>query len=189
MSKYSIPILLGTTRRDNQSARVARYLHDRISSIEDINSTLLDLGKSDFPLLVDRVSNNNPITNQLEEWTKIIQSADGIVIVSPEYKSGYPGSLKNFLDYLPPGVFRYKPIGISTVSSGIYAGTSCLQQLRQVVIAMAGMVIPDRFQVGTVQSAFNEQNEMISEQQNKVAHKFIDEMIKYTRILTPLKNK
>jgi len=186
MSILTIPIILGTTRKDNQSAQVAIHLQKRFHDIDNVEAPLLDLGLSDFPLLVDRVTEENPITPMLAEWTSILKNANGVIIVSPEYKSGYPGSLKNFIDYLPPGIFRYKPIGISTVSSGIYAGTSCLQQLRQVVISMSGLVIPDRFQVGTVQSAFSPENELISAQLHKTCEKFITEMISYTHNLSQM---
>ncbi len=145
MSLYSIPILLGTTRANNQSAQVAKFLQNQFLKYKQIDTPLLDLATSDFPLLTERVSIENEISPMLTKWTSIIQQSNGVIIVSPEYKSGYPGSLKNFLDYLPPGILRYKPIGISTVSSGIYAGTSCLQQLRHVVIGMAGIVIPRSF--------------------------------------------
>lgn len=188
MSTYSIPIILGTARKDNQSSQVANYLYTRLSNIENIQTTVLDLGQSDFPILTERVTDDNPITLTLKQWTSILENANGIIIVTPEYKSGYPGSLKNLLDFLPAGIFRYKPIGISTVSSGVYAGTSCLQQLRQVIIGMAGLVIPDRFQVGNVQKAFNVLNELESDMQAKVADKFISEMVKYTQNLTHLQN-
>ena len=188
MTTYSIPILLGTTRKDNQSSQVANYLYTKLSKIENIQTTLLDLGESDFPLLTERVTDENPITDMLNQWTSTLQNANGIIIVSPEYKSGYPGSLKNLLDYLPAGVFRYKPIGICTVSEGVYAGTSCLQQLRQVIIGMAGLVIPDRFQVGNVQNAFISLNEPESEIQAKTADKFIMELVKYTQNLTRMQN-
>jgi len=188
MPTYTIPIILGTTRKDNQSSKVANYLLNQLSNIDAVETRLLDLGRSDFPLLVDRVTPENQITPLLEEWTKILREANGVIIVAPEYKSGYPGSLKNFLDYLPPGIFRYKPIGISTVSSGIYAGTSCLQQLRQVVIGMAGMIVPDRFQVGNVQTAFNADIELVDDKQIKIAKKFISEVIKYTSVFTTIQN-
>ena len=43
--------------------------------------------------------------------------ADALIIVAPEYNNGYPGVLKNALDYLLPEYER-KPIGIVTVSAG-----------------------------------------------------------------------
>lgn len=180
----TIPIILGTTRIDNQSSKVANYLRKTLLKTDNIQAPLLDLGVADFPILTERVSIDNPITPMLAEWTSILKNANGVIIVSPEYKAGYPGSLKNFLDYLPPGIFRYKPVGISTVSSGIYAGTSCLQQLRQVIIAMAGLVIPDRFQVGNVQDAFTPEHDLISDQQNKICEKFVNELINYSRHLS-----
>jgi azobenzene reductase len=188
MSNYSIPIILGTTRKDTQSRHVANHLLSALMGIENIETQLLDLREADFPLLTEKVSAENPVSTMLTEWTTILKKSNALIIVCPEYKSGYPGSLKNFLDFLPPGIFRYKPVGLSTVSAGIYAGTSCLAQLRQVVIAMAGMVIPDRFQVGSIQSAINSENEIYAEQHLQASTKFIIELVKYTQAISPLQN-
>ena len=180
MAELYIPVILGTTRNENESQKVARFLFHKLKQLEDVKTEILDIGVANFPMLTERVSESNVISESLQVWTEKIKAADGLIIVSPEYKSGYPGSLKNFLDYLPPGVFRYKPVGISTVSSGVYAGTSCLSQLRQVVIAMAGLVIPDRFQIGNVQTAFDESLNLSDDRNIKIADKFIRELIKYT---------
>jgi len=182
-SILNIPIVLGTARKENESQKVARYLLHKLNKIEGVKSELLDLGKADFPLLEERPSAQNPVTNLLQNWTEKMQNANAVIIVAPEYKSGYPGTLKNFLDYLPTGVFRYKPIGLSTVSSGIHGGTSCLQQLRQVIIGMAGLVVPDRFQVGQVQEAFDEDATLLDSSLEKVSQKFISELIKYSKTL------
>lgn len=182
MASLFIPVILGTTRKDNQSRHVANYIYSVLVE-HNIDTILLDLGTSDFPLLTERVSDENQITEMLQKWTTTIKKSNGLVIVSPEYKSGYPGSLKNFLDYLPAGVFRYKPVGISTVSSGVYAGTSCLSQLRQVVISMAGLVIPDRFQVGSVGTSVNENDEIHKEHQIKACEKFVSELISYSEVM------
>ncbi|MDF1695911.1 MAG: NAD(P)H-dependent oxidoreductase [Saprospiraceae bacterium] len=189
MPKYTIPILLGTTRDNNQSQKVVIHLQQKISEYQEINCLILDLGKANFPMLTERVTPENSISEILSDWTDILTKAHGLIIVSPEYKSGYPGSLKNFLDYLPPGVFRYKPIGISTVSAGIYAGTSCLQQLRQVIISMAGLVIPDRFQVGDVVNEVSVDGKIRSPQLQKTSDKFVSEMIKYTVHMSKMQHK
>lgn len=36
----------------------------------------------------------------LAEWIDLVRKADGLVISSPEYARGYPGTLKNALDWL-----------------------------------------------------------------------------------------
>src|SRR5436190_3859273 len=81
--------------------------------------------------------------------------ADGLVIVTPEYKGAYPGSLKNALDYLERQVFHRKPIGIVTVSSGRFGGISCLAQLRLVCLAMGGVPVPASLLVTNVNEAFD----------------------------------
>ena len=185
MTPHKITIILGTSRAENQSQHIANHLLAILKN-KEIECTLLDLRGADFPVLVERVSEDNAITDLLSDWTQIIQNSNGLIIVSPEYKSGYPGSLKNFLDYLPAGVFRYKPVGIATISSGEYAGTSCMAQLRQVVIAMGGLVIPDRFQVGSVQKSLNQSQEIYLEKRLKASHKFVSELVKYASALSPL---
>ena len=39
----------------------------------------------------------------VKEWTALIRDSDGIVISTPEYARGYPGSLKNAFDWLVQG--------------------------------------------------------------------------------------
>ena len=184
-----IPILLGTTRKDNYSRKVAAYLQKLISQNNEVESDIMDLGETDFPILIERPTAENPISSQLQEWIQKLKDADGLIIVAPEYKNSYPGSLKNFIDLLPAGLFRYMPIGISTVSSGAYAGYSCLQQLRLLVLAMAGIVVPDRFMVGGIQAAFDDKNDLMDEKLNKTANKFVSEIIKYAEVFKEIEKQ
>ncbi len=36
----------------------------------------------------------------LKQWTALVRESDGLVISTPEYARGYPGTLKNALDWL-----------------------------------------------------------------------------------------
>ena len=64
-------------------------------------------------------------------------------LVTPEYNNGYPGVLKNALDYFLPE-YRRKPVGIVTVSSGGFGGINALAQLRLVLFLMGAYPIPIR---------------------------------------------
>src|SRR5919198_4958156 len=92
----------------------------------------------------------------LRQFSEKIARADSIVIVTPEYNNGYPGVLKNALDYLLPGYER-KPIGIVTVSAGGFGGLNCLAQLRLVTLGMGAFPIPESLSVSRVQDSFDEE--------------------------------
>jgi NADPH-dependent FMN reductase len=70
----------------------------------------------------------------VDEFSLRITRADTIIIVTSECSSGYPGVLKNALDYLKDE-YRRKPFGIITISSAWSAGIHCLASLRQVIFA------------------------------------------------------
>ncbi|MFE9859031.1 GNAT family N-acetyltransferase [Streptomyces sp. NPDC005780] len=67
-------------------------------------------------------------------WSRIVEGADGFVLVTPEYNYGMPATLKNALDYLGPE-WAWKPVGF--VSYGhTSAGTRAVQHAKQVVTTL-----------------------------------------------------
>ena len=45
-----IGIIVGSHRKDSQSAKVGRFLNGILSSLDNVNSWTLDLGKTPLPL-------------------------------------------------------------------------------------------------------------------------------------------
>jgi len=77
------------------------------------NSKLIDLAQRCSPAgmqfviadQIDKLPHFNPDLNindfdTLAQWVEMIRKSDGLVISSPEYARGYPGALKNALDWL-----------------------------------------------------------------------------------------
>ena len=76
-----------------------------------------------------------------------VAAADGILISSPEYAHGVPGSLKNALDWLVSGPeVVHKPIGVLSASSrSTYAHEQLVETLRTMsatIVAGASVAIP-----------------------------------------------
>ncbi len=149
-------MLLGSTRTGRQSIKVARWVLTRLGSEEGIGSTLLDLAAFEIAPMELRLEQMDAPPSGLAWFADRLRRADGILMVVPEYKNGYPGVVKNALDYLEANVFDRKPIGICTVSSGALGGVHCLAQLRLVCLALGGLPIPRKCLVGHVQEAFDE---------------------------------
>jgi NAD(P)H-dependent FMN reductase len=76
----------------------------------------------------------------VEDFRSQIGDADALLISSPEYAHGVPGSLKNALDWLvSSSEMLYKPIGLLNISPrSTHAYTSLLEILR----TMSTLLIP-----------------------------------------------
>ena len=95
-----IVIISASVRIDRQSHRVALYFEQYIREHKLAEVEILDLKKYNFPLFEERLQFLvNPSPGVLEFADKVA-TADGIIIVTPEYNGGYPASLKNAIDLL-----------------------------------------------------------------------------------------
>jgi NAD(P)H-dependent FMN reductase len=183
-SRLSILVLLGTIRAGRRSAHVARLLLGQLEGRGEVTTALIDLADLDLPVMRHRLGESDGAPSGAIRLSEELGRADGLLIVAPEYKNGYPGSLKNALDYLAAGILRRKPIGIVTVSSGGFGGLNCLAQLRLVCLAMGGVPIPVALPVSRVDEAFDEDGGLHDAKLASRAAPFLDEFVWYTRALT-----
>lgn len=185
---FYVPIILGSTRRGRQSPRVARFIAERLRRSQQIETEILDLLTYEFPIMEERLRFRDDPPAGLQEFSEKITRADALVIVTPEYNNGYPGVLKNALDYLLPE-YRRKPIGIVTVSAGGFGGISCLAQLRLVTLAMGALPIPAALPVSRVQDSFDEDGTPRDASYEQRAKTFIDELLWFTEAVASQKAK
>jgi NAD(P)H-dependent FMN reductase len=180
--KQHFTLILGTTRINNESSKVALFLKGLLEESGLLEIDYLDLGETDIPIMEERLPKLLNPSPQLLHWNEKLKSTNGILIVAPEYKNSMPGSLKNFLDYLPPQIFRRRPVGIVTVSSGVLGGINCLAQLRPVCLALGGTPIPDYLRVPFVTQMFPDDGSGPDEKFSSLAHDFLQEYLKYVGI-------
>lgn len=185
---FYIPIILGSTRRGRQSVKVSRFIYERMRRYEQIETEILDLLEYNFPIMEERLRFRDDPPPRLLEFSEKIARADSVVIVTPEYNNGYPGVLKNSLDYLLPE-YRRKPIAIVTVSGGGFGGLNCLAQLRLVTLGMGAFPIPISLPVSRVQESFDEDGNPKDPSYEKRAKAFIDEVLWFTEAITTQKAK
>jgi NAD(P)H-dependent FMN reductase len=183
MQSIDIPIVLGSTRIGRQSCKVARFILSRMTGDPRLNTELLDLGDYDFPIMEQRLSEMKTVPPALLSFSDKLEFADGLLIVSPEYKGGVPGVLKNALDYLKPGILRRKPVGICTVSSGGFGGINCLMQLRLTILALGGLPIPEALPVSRVQELFDQEGQPKDRTLSVQVQDLIEELLFYAEAL------
>src|SRR5689334_16657505 len=99
-AKLTVPVLLGSVRRDRQGIRAARLVVNALAD-RGHEPVLVDPLELQLPLL-DRMykeyeSGRAPAP--LERLAALYRRADGFLIVSAEYNHGMPPALKNLLDH------------------------------------------------------------------------------------------
>ncbi|MEA5468852.1 NAD(P)H-dependent oxidoreductase [Spirulina sp. 06S082] len=181
--KLSIPILLGSSRIGRQSSKVAEFIFQKMIVQDSIDTKLIDLKDYNLPMLEERLNEMKNPPESLLQFCSQLGQADGILIVTPEYKNGYPAVLKNALDYLEPQALYHKPIGICTVSAGGFGGLNCLAQLRLVCLALGGLPIPEKLSISQVREIFDEEGNLQDATLPSKVESFINELVWYVEAL------
>src|SRR5688572_21545182 len=178
MDKVNIPILLGTNRKLRKSLFVAKWLAGEIEKRNDIETKLFDV--SDFAL--PRDDYGQEIKAQFPEWRDTIVAADGLIIVSPEYNHGYPGSLKSVLDLLLRE-YVHKAVAFVGVSAGPWGGTRVIESMVPMVRELGLAATFTDLNFPSVQTKFDGGGKLLDAAYETRAADFLDELVWMGRAL------
>jgi NAD(P)H-dependent FMN reductase len=153
-SPLFIPVILGTSRQGRQSEYVARFIVEQASQRSDVQTELIDIRNIPVPINDAGESIKDP------QFSAIMERADGLIIVVPEYNHGYPGLLKHVLDTCLKE-YIHKAVGLCGVSAGPFGGTRVIQNLLPVMRELGLMTIFYDLNFGNVQKLFDESGNLI----------------------------
>jgi NAD(P)H-dependent FMN reductase len=178
MAELNIPVLLGTNRKLRQSVFAAKWLVGEMEKRPEIQTRLFDV--AEFALPHDDYGQE--IKERFPEWRDAIIQADGLVIVTPEYNHGYPGSLKAVLDLLLRE-YVHKSVAFVGVSAGPWGGTRVIESLLPVCRELGLAVSFADLNFPFIQKVFDEQGKLLDQAFEKRAKGFLDELIWMSRVL------
>ncbi|WP_242928857.1 NADPH-dependent FMN reductase [Pontibacter vulgaris] len=172
-----IAIISSSVRTGRNTHRVALFLKKYIEKQQLATVEILDLKKYNFPVFDERLKYQKEPSEQTLDFADRINKADGVIIATPEYNGGYPASLKNVVDLLYEEWHR-KPIGLATVSDGVFGGTQVMTSLQFSLWKIRAWVVPAMFPVPKVQETFDENgNPSDKTGTEKRAKRFLDEIL------------
>jgi NAD(P)H-dependent FMN reductase len=173
---HNILILSASVRTGRKSHRVAQYFRDFIEMNSVGVPSILDLDAYQFPIFHERLRYQEKPADDVLEFAAKFKSADGLLIVTPEYNGGYPASLKNAIDLFTVEWY-HKPVAIATVSSGMFGGSQVITSLQFTLWKLHALVAPAIFPVPKVDEAFDENGKPADkEASDKRASKFLEEL-------------
>lgn len=127
-TKHKILALCGSTRKNSTNLNLIKAIADLAKEKFEL---ILFKGLSDIPHFNPDLDNDNP-SQSVISFRKQLKEADGILICTPEYAMGVPGTLKNAIDWTVSSMeFSKKPTALITASTmGEKGHTSLLETLK-----------------------------------------------------------
>jgi chromate reductase, NAD(P)H dehydrogenase (quinone) len=143
MNKKKVVAISGSTRQNSIN-------HSLLKAITHLSATSLDITIFDG---IGNLPQFNPdhdgehVTKEITDFRQQLQKADGVIICTPEYAHGVPGTLKNAIDWtISSSSFPGKPTMLITASTGGHYGHKALMETLRAIEAKnidnLQMVIP-----------------------------------------------
>ncbi len=129
-----LQVITGTTRRGRFSERVAAWVTGRLEQHGAFEVELVDLRDHPLPFFdgdAPARTGRDYTDEDVARFGRVVDRADGYVILTAEYNHGYPAVLKNALDSTFVE-WRRKPVAF--VGWGNTGGARAVEQLRAVAV-------------------------------------------------------
>jgi NAD(P)H-dependent FMN reductase len=183
-----ILIISGSVRTGRRSHDVAIELQKRFIRHGAAETEILDLAVYNLPVLEEKFLSGKEMPKGLAEIQKLLDTADAMIFLSPEYHGSYSGALKNAIDYFWKEFMR-KPIGVVAVASGRFGGINASTEMQQLVLSLGGFPMPYKLLIPTVQNAFDESGNIPDEALSKSFDKFVQEFTWFAEAIADRKTK
>lgn len=181
--RIEVVALVGSLRRNSYNRgllRTAMLLRpDRIH--------LYEVPISDLPYYNEDIEQRGAPA-VVRDFRTALDRADAVLICTPEYSYGIPGVLKNALDWAsrPQGhsVLRGSPLAIMGASIGRSGTMRAQLQLRQVVLPMGMLPIPEpEVYVTFAADKFNQLGELTDQTARDLVEALLENLVEWVDIL------
>jgi len=182
----TLKIIVASTRPGSSGPAVGGWIAETARRTGEFDRVeVLDLAEINLPFLDEP---HHPKLGRYTKphtlaWAREIDTADALVIITPEYNSGFPAPLKNAIDFLH-AEWADKAVGFVSYG-GIAAGTRAVQQLKQVVTTLRMVPVFDAVYIPMAASQLQEDGSPRPDDERDGAAKvMLDELRRLTLLLS-----
>ena len=151
--------IAGSLRRGSHNRRLLRAAaHTLPSGVELVEWD----GLADIPAFDEDLETSPPAV--VQAFLDEIESADGVLIATPEYNASVPGALKNALDWasrpFPDNVLKAKPMAVVGASTGLFGAVWAQAEVRKALKASGAHVLESELPIGLADGAFTDDDQL-----------------------------
>lgn len=178
MDKIKVAIVIGSLRKASFNRKLARAVVKLASDRFECSEAPI----AGLPLYNQDDDANFPEAGM--QFKQLIEAADAVLFVTPEYNRSIPGVLKNAVDIgtRPAGstTFAGKPAAIIGTSPGSHGTVSAQQHLRNVLSAVGAVVMPQpEIAIQFKEGLISDGGEIEDERTRKFLQGFVDRYSKW----------
>jgi chromate reductase, NAD(P)H dehydrogenase (quinone) len=188
-------VFAGSTRQNSYNRKLARVTA-AMARASGTEVTHIELADFEVPMYnADLEAQGTP--PDVMKLKQIMYEHPAWIICTPEYNASYPALLKNTLDWISSPVksdpvwnddfrsSRGKVVGVLSASPGALGGLRSQSHLVPLLFNLHCWICPRTFALARAGDAFNPQDELIHEQQQKGVQAVIDQVLWAARRLQP----
>lgn len=174
MTTANILAFAGSARKDSWNRKV---LQVAVEGAREAGAEVTVANLGDFPMPIYNADwhAENGVPPAMRELRKLMMSANGLLIASPEYNTSITPLLKNTIDWLSQDVdgesgyapFKDKICGLMGASNGAFGTIRALPHVSYILSNLGVFVLPV-VAVPTVSQAFDAEGRMTNERSKKM---------------------
>lgn len=142
MSK-NILVVVGSIRKVRVADSVLDQVKQQLSAHEDVTTTVADLRELSLPMFNNERMPADPefaeADERVQQWTKLVGEADGVLFLTPEYNHSLTAAQKNAIDWIY-SEWADKPV--SSVFYGWSGGSFSMEDLNEVIGNVKAKLLP-----------------------------------------------
>jgi len=144
---------------------------------------ILDLRQMQLPFC--NGGDDYPDYPDVKRLQEAVSSADGLILVTPEYHGSVSGVLKNALDLMSFDQLSGKVTGLISILGG-QPNSNALNDLRIILRWVHAWCIPEQIAIGQAWKAFNPEGKLLDEKLSQRFDQFAQSLVENTRKLRDL---
>jgi len=156
-------VLLGSLRRGSYN----RMTFDAAVELAPPGMTFAEADLRSLPFYDDDLRLGSGYPPPAQQLRDAIASADGVLVVAPEYNHSVPPVLKNAVDWAsrpPDQPFKDKPVAIMGASTGRFGTVRMQSHLRQSLVSLeAQPLVKPEVMVAFARTAFDGEGRLVDE--------------------------
>jgi len=172
-------------RRDSLNKKLIRNAHQMVPPGHDVQ--LKEFNEYIMPLYHGDLETDSGIPDAAQKFIQDIAVVDAVIIASPEYNSGIPGTLKNAIDWssrVNPVPWVGKQVLIMGASPGMVGTNRGMWQVRQPLEYLGAFVYPEMLGVALANKAFDEHDVLKDERMHGSLEKLVKKFVEYAEYVS-----